>query len=114
MTQRNGSPVVDLNQKIEPGPSPDLNDIPIELLQCLVDRMELGRINYGSFNQWKQRMPRPGYRKKRLRNMLDHLLNIVAEKYDEDDEYGNIGGVLFGCMVLLEFRKKEKINDKSS
>lgn len=101
IARSNGS----MDTKVDPGPMPTLEDVPVELRECLRARMELGRTNYGNFNQWKQRMSRPGYRKKRIRNMVNHLLNIVTENYEEDDLYGNIGGVLFGCMVLLEFHK---------
>lgn len=97
-----------MGSKIELGPEPTLEDIPIELLECLRDRMKVGRQNYGAFDQWIQRTSRPGYRKKRLRNMVAHLMNIVTENYEEDDEYGNIGGVLFGCMVMLYFHKESK------
>ena len=96
-----------MDKKIEQSPEPTREDFPEELITCLIDRMKLGRVNYGAFDQWKQRMGREGYRKKRLKNMIHHLINILVEDYSEDDEYDNIGGVLFGCMILLEFRKRK-------
>jgi hypothetical protein len=93
--------------RIEEGPEPTRADVPEELIQCLVDRMKTGRANYGSFDQWRMIMDTPGYRLKRLYHMFNHLVNIIFERYEEDDEYQNIGAVLFGCMVLLEFRRRK-------
>lgn len=101
-----------IDEKVELGREPTIEDVPKILAECLLARMKLGRINYGDFNQWKQRMSRPGYRRKRIKNTSDHLYNIATDNFDEDDLYGNIGGVLFGCMVLLEFMESNKETER--
>lgn len=82
--------------------------IPREVLNCLADRLKLGAAKYGEQN-WKKGIDDAEFLKDTLNHMQGHLSNVMAADFSEDDEYGNIGGILFGCMVRLAALKAKKV-----
>lgn len=82
--------------------------IPREVLNCLADRLKLGAAKYGEWN-WQKGIADEEFLKDTLNHMQGHLSNVMAGDFSEDDEYGNIGGILFGCMVRLAALKAKKV-----
>lgn len=88
-------------------------DVPSEFLECLRDRMELGAKNYGTiehpFGDWMERLSDPAYVAERTEHMADHLTDIFAGSRGADDEWGNLGAIMFGCMVrAVALKRKQK------
>ncbi len=75
--------------------------IPLPLLKCIADRLELGAEKYGEWN-WKKSIEPVidhEYVKDGLNHMQQHLSSLMAGDFDEDDEWGHLGGIIFGCMM---------------
>jgi hypothetical protein len=76
--------------------------IPKSTLDCLADRLELGAAKYGEWNWQKAILAGDKeFLRDALNHMQSHLSNVTNGDFSEDSEYGNLGGILFGCMVRL-------------
>ena len=79
--------------------------IPISVLTCLADQLQLGAEKYGEYN-WVNGLDDPKYLRDALNHMQVHLSDLIAQRASreiipsQDNEWGNIGAILFGCMVL--------------
>lgn len=87
--------------------------IPLSLLECLADRLELGANNpeYGEFN-WQRATTQLDYEYIRdaMNHVQHHLTSLINKDGapSEETEYGDLGAIMFGCMVYLEYLRHKK------
>jgi hypothetical protein len=74
------------------------------VLRCLAERLELGIRIHGE-NNWKLSLNDPVYIREVKNHMMGHIMDMNSGNI-QDTEDGNIGAILFGCMVLLEAKKE--------
>jgi hypothetical protein len=84
--------------------------VPETVMRCLADRLELGAKKYGEWN-WQKAFQGESVDEEFLRDAknhaLAHLMMVANGDESEESVYKNIGGVLFGCMLLLEDLKRK-------
>jgi hypothetical protein len=87
--------------------------IPLSVLKCLADRLELGAKRYGEWNWQKATDPWDAdFMKDGLNHVQHHLSSLMRGDFSEDDEWGHLGAIVFGCMmraevIVAEIRKHE-------
>lgn len=82
--------------------------IPKEALECLADRLELGAGKYGEWN-WQKSLIEPidmEFLKDGLNHMQHHLSSLMAGDFSEDDDWGHLGAIMFGCMMRAVLVKR--------
>lgn len=88
--------------------SPRFDLIPREALECLADRLEGGALKHGD-NGWRKGLDDPEFMRDRLNHTIEHLLNVSNGNFEEDDEWGNLGAVMWGCMLrAVALKRKAK------
>lgn len=91
--------------------SPRFDLIPREALECLADRLAGGAIKHGE-RAWMKGLDDPEFMRDRLNHTIEHLLNVSNGNFEEDDEWGNLGAVMWGCMLrAVSLKRKAKKPD---
>ena len=77
--------------------------IPQSVMKCLADRLQLGAEKYGEWNwQIGARAFDEVFLTDCLNHAQHHLSSLMNGDFSEEDEWGHLGAIVFGCMVVAE------------
>lgn len=83
--------------------APGFHQIPLEALQCLADRFDLGRMQRTPGTCWydnkEKSLTDDDFYRQTLNNAMEHLSKLMNGDFSEDDEWGHLGAIMWMCAV---------------
>lgn len=83
--------------------TPSYWKIPLELLQCLAERFDLGSLTRNPGTDWysikKESIDDDAFYLGTLNHAQEHLSKLMNGDFTEDDEWGHLGAIAFMCAV---------------
>lgn len=85
--------------------------VPKAAWDCMADRWELGRITHSpeslTNDNWLKGINDKWFITNRLNCMMEHLLCIMNKDFSEDDEWGHLGAIMWGCAFRAYILNKK-------
>lgn len=96
--------------------APGFHQIPLEALQCLADRFDLGRAQRSPGTCWvdnkEKSLADDDFYQQTLNNAQEHLSKLMNGDFTEDNEWGHLGAIMWMCAVRAwRYKRREQKAD---